>query len=62
MYQLQENIDLFCRARNNLTTVLNEYVALIGPLSAICFFFFTKYHITFLWSRVNFMHLIFFIY
>ncbi|KAL8534864.1 hypothetical protein ACS0TY_010767 [Phlomoides rotata] len=39
--KLQENIDLFFRTRNNLTTVLNEYVALIGLLTVISFMLFS---------------------
>ncbi|XP_022892109.1 uncharacterized protein LOC111406997 [Olea europaea var. sylvestris] len=31
--QLQENIDLFCRARNNINTVLNEMRSMPGIMS-----------------------------
>lgn len=41
MYQLQENIDLFFRTRNNLTKVLNEYVALIVLLAVTSFMLFS---------------------
>lgn len=49
MAQFQDNIDLFCQTRHNISTILNEYVILIHYTVNVM----QVYHLDWIWSLLS---------